>query len=180
MGVAGATRIKMRTVAFFFFSSRRRHTRSLCDWSSDVCSSDLSALAEEVEVLTGERTDTSELVRKAEERAASALDLRSQLDERIENLERRGAQLERALEGERTAYSKAAERVEELHEELGRVVEERDRIRNALKDARFTDRGFGELLVRAIKNEVAALPTSLESTAQAARLMEFMGKVLDR
>src|SRR5260221_545143 len=23
---------------FFFFSSRRRHTRSLCDWSSDVCS----------------------------------------------------------------------------------------------------------------------------------------------
>src|SRR5260221_607276 len=24
-----------------FFSSRRRHTRSLCDWSSDVCSSDL-------------------------------------------------------------------------------------------------------------------------------------------
>src|SRR5215211_8822871 len=25
----------------FFFSSRRRHTRSLCDWSSDMCSSDL-------------------------------------------------------------------------------------------------------------------------------------------
>src|SRR5947207_3753950 len=25
----------------FFFSSSRRHTRSLCDWSSDVCSSDL-------------------------------------------------------------------------------------------------------------------------------------------
>jgi Cft2 family RNA processing exonuclease len=137
-----------------------------------------AALAEEVEVLTGERTDTSELVRKAEERAASALDLRGQLDERIENLEGRSAQLEKALEGERSAYSKAAERVEELHEELGRVVEERDRIRNALQDARFTDRGFGELLVRAIKNEVAALPASLESTAQAARLMEFMGKVL--
>src|SRR5215211_337841 len=26
------------------FSSRRRHTRSLCDWSSDVCSSDLTDL----------------------------------------------------------------------------------------------------------------------------------------
>src|SRR5689334_23946258 len=25
----------------FFFSSRRRHTRWNCDWSSDVCSSDL-------------------------------------------------------------------------------------------------------------------------------------------
>src|SRR5204863_5288764 len=29
----------------FFFSSRRRHTRSLRDWSSDVCSSDLSTPA---------------------------------------------------------------------------------------------------------------------------------------
>src|SRR6266571_2409868 len=26
--------------ADFFFSSRRRHTRLTCDWSSDVCSSD--------------------------------------------------------------------------------------------------------------------------------------------
>src|SRR2546430_9698178 len=29
-------------VYFFFFSSRRRHTRFDCDWSSDVCSSDLA------------------------------------------------------------------------------------------------------------------------------------------
>src|SRR2546430_4583573 len=29
------------SVIFFFFSSRRRHTRFDCDWSSDVCSSDL-------------------------------------------------------------------------------------------------------------------------------------------
>src|SRR5438270_12700359 len=28
-------------LCFFFFSSRRRHTRFDCDWSSDVCSSDL-------------------------------------------------------------------------------------------------------------------------------------------
>src|SRR6266567_9236589 len=28
-------------ICFFFFSSRRRHTRFDCDWSSDVCSSDL-------------------------------------------------------------------------------------------------------------------------------------------
>src|SRR2546430_10156664 len=28
----------------FFFSSRRRHTRFDCDWSSDVCSSDLAGL----------------------------------------------------------------------------------------------------------------------------------------
>src|SRR6266568_8367192 len=31
----------MCIIFFFFFSSRRRHTRWNCDWSSDVCSSDL-------------------------------------------------------------------------------------------------------------------------------------------
>src|SRR5205814_7955001 len=30
-----------QVVSVFFFSSRRRHTRCLSDWSSDVCSSDL-------------------------------------------------------------------------------------------------------------------------------------------
>src|SRR5256886_14851893 len=30
-------------ILYFFFSSRRRHTRFDCDWSSDVCSSDLAA-----------------------------------------------------------------------------------------------------------------------------------------
>src|SRR6201996_7252382 len=33
-----------RSSCFFFFSSRRRHTRFDCDWSSDVCSSDLGVL----------------------------------------------------------------------------------------------------------------------------------------
>src|SRR5207248_2549501 len=32
----------------FFFSSRRRHTRSYGDWSSDVCSSDLVGMLEHV------------------------------------------------------------------------------------------------------------------------------------
>src|SRR5690242_20807329 len=31
-------------ILFFFFSSRRRHTRLTCDWSSDVCSSDLRSV----------------------------------------------------------------------------------------------------------------------------------------
>src|SRR2546430_11205813 len=35
----------------FFFSSRRRHTRFDCDWSSDVCSSDLP---QALQVLTAE------------------------------------------------------------------------------------------------------------------------------
>src|SRR5204862_2635912 len=33
---------KVKVLPVFFFSSRRRHTRSLRDWSSDVCSSDLN------------------------------------------------------------------------------------------------------------------------------------------
>src|SRR5256886_5684277 len=33
--------ISVCSFLFFFFSSRRRHTRFDCDWSSDVCSSDL-------------------------------------------------------------------------------------------------------------------------------------------
>src|SRR5256884_2672863 len=35
---------------FFFFSSRRRHTRCSRDWSSDVCSSDLSKVVNDKEV----------------------------------------------------------------------------------------------------------------------------------
>src|SRR5256885_16974438 len=34
--------MSVATLAYFFFSSRRRHTRLQGDWSSDVCSSDLT------------------------------------------------------------------------------------------------------------------------------------------
>src|SRR5260370_2748717 len=36
----------MTIVIFIFFSSRRRHTRFKCDWSSDVCSSELENKSE--------------------------------------------------------------------------------------------------------------------------------------
>src|SRR2546430_13712595 len=45
----------------FFFSSRRRHTRFDCDWSSDVCSSDLhdaEDLAQETFLRALRRFDT--------------------------------------------------------------------------------------------------------------------------
>src|SRR5436189_608799 len=35
----------MAFIYLFFFSSRRRHTRYIGDWSSDVCSSDLPSRA---------------------------------------------------------------------------------------------------------------------------------------
>src|SRR5882762_9192882 len=40
---------------FFFFSSRRRHTRFKCDWSSDVCSSDLLLLLRIAQTSNGKR-----------------------------------------------------------------------------------------------------------------------------
>src|SRR5256886_7119447 len=45
--ISYAIRIRITSyyVDFFFFSSRRRHTRFDCDWSSDVCSSDLAVFS---------------------------------------------------------------------------------------------------------------------------------------
>src|ERR671917_568705 len=122
--------------------------------SEDAHVRDLEA---ELERLKGENERLSFASRAANERAAA-------LAEEVD-----------VLTGERSG---AAERVDELHEELGRVAAERDRIKNALQSARFTDDGFGELLVRAVKNEVGAMPASLDSAARTAHLLEFMGKVL--
>src|SRR2546430_7202386 len=52
-------------LVFFFFSSRRRHTRFDCDWSSDVCSSDLA--------LPGEPAIEIALIVQADEFEAAAL-----------------------------------------------------------------------------------------------------------
>src|SRR5689334_16558469 len=54
----------------FFFSSRRRHTRWNCDWSSDVCSSDLAdLLLEDLRPTDARHQDVAE-IRKAADRAA--------------------------------------------------------------------------------------------------------------
>src|SRR5690242_21264748 len=50
---------------FFFFSSRRRHTRLTCDWSSDVCSSDLSELAKPMKMTMPAVTKHLKVLQKA-------------------------------------------------------------------------------------------------------------------
>src|SRR5699024_4988154 len=45
----------------FFFSSRRRHTRSKRDWSSDVCSSDLHGGEGETSIMMAIRPDLVDL-----------------------------------------------------------------------------------------------------------------------
>src|SRR2546430_11313903 len=47
---------------FFFFSSRRRHTRFDCDWSSDVCSSDLANIATSLRQEMGKPQSRMELL----------------------------------------------------------------------------------------------------------------------
>jgi Cft2 family RNA processing exonuclease/predicted nucleic acid-binding Zn-ribbon protein len=167
-----------RTRDFETQLERLKRENEQLSFTSRTANERTAALAEEVAVLNGEREGISIRVKQAEERVASAMDLRRQLNERVAELERSESNLERALAGERATYATAAERLEEMHEELGRVIAERDRIQNALENARFTDEGFGELLVRAVKNEVSALPNSLDSASQTAYLLEFMGKVL--
>src|SRR2546430_12754920 len=54
----------------FFFSSRRRHTRFDCDWSSDVCSSDL---LERPPTPTANLREQKEIVRLAKEQHAQAI-----------------------------------------------------------------------------------------------------------
>src|SRR5256885_5688612 len=48
---------------FFFFSSRRRHTRLQGDWSSDVCSSDLTSASRHPGVLNSRRCSTASVSR---------------------------------------------------------------------------------------------------------------------
>src|SRR5436190_3346002 len=52
------------TDSFFLFPSRRRHTRSLCDWSSDVCSSDLAVAVLQLVVSTPRRQRNGRFLRK--------------------------------------------------------------------------------------------------------------------
>src|SRR2546430_9719203 len=66
----------------FFFSSRRRHTRFDCDWSSDVCSSDLptvlAAMARTLDAAAGGRLElglASDRVEGTEEYAPALPDL---------------------------------------------------------------------------------------------------------
>src|SRR6266704_4647158 len=54
---------------YFFFSSRRRHTRSKRDWSSDVCSSDLTLRR----LLAGHREEVAHDARAALGRRADLL-----------------------------------------------------------------------------------------------------------
>src|SRR5256885_5625042 len=83
--------------SFFFFSSRRRHTRLQGDWSSDVCSSDLANLQALAEIdrlrreLSNAGSDTAVERLRGEIRAAhdaAGVDWRSVAQHNSEERER--------------------------------------------------------------------------------------------
>src|SRR2546430_7144889 len=107
-----------RTSTFFFFSSRRRHTRFDCDWSSDVCSSDLDrprnvlpqrvderravGLGQHERVLAGQRAGVVEILARRHALVAEPRERRGELASvtrqlRFEIPIRRGAKREALL-----------------------------------------------------------------------------------
>src|SRR3989475_6829023 len=73
---------------FFFFSSRRRHTRFDCDWSSDVCSSDLAPSRAAIRRALGGRSMSHQTVPPAAPaRASNAYESRVE----VRPIERRAA-----------------------------------------------------------------------------------------
>src|SRR5690242_7562026 len=83
---------------FFFFSSRRRHTRLTCDWSSDVCSSDLGNGVELVKLNVPHTPEHVEWLCErmhAGDKVACAADMLSLASERSlrKRLARQGAEL---------------------------------------------------------------------------------------
>src|SRR5690606_40837170 len=85
------TLIEVLVLEYFFFSSRRRHTRFSRDWSSDVCSSDLHTAHGGIRgwferigtVLSGEprdREELLELLRDAQKRNLFDADAQAMLE----------------------------------------------------------------------------------------------------
>src|SRR5207237_7870358 len=69
----------------FFFSSRRRHTRFKCDWSSDVCSSDLEpAHPSAVGILRTDEPVRAPLLEAVRDPAGHAADGKGRREERSE------------------------------------------------------------------------------------------------
>src|SRR2546430_1889949 len=63
----------LRPVLTVFISSRRRHTRLDCDWSSDVCSSDLAYVHDDIYFSNYDPTETRLALAETSVRAAARL-----------------------------------------------------------------------------------------------------------
>src|SRR5437016_13607258 len=110
-------------IIFFFFSSRRRHTRLVSDWSSDVCSSDLF-----LNQLTP--ADVSYNV-------AGAVEIEGQLD--ADALERSLQEIVRRHESLRTLFERSEERRVGKGGDLGggRIIKKKEQKRERERQMRW-------------------------------------------
>src|SRR5699024_11403569 len=67
----------------FFFSSRRRHTRSKRDWSSDVCSSDLTHMQNTTTTFEMMATKNNQLIHEINRTLAEVNQTFSQRDQQL-------------------------------------------------------------------------------------------------
>src|SRR5690606_13305066 len=118
----------------FFFSSRRRHTRFSRDWSSDVCSSDLTTTLseEEVERMVKDAQAHAEEDRKARELAEAKnqldgvrLQAQRALDEAESATDEQKQPLQEAIQNAQTALDGDTdkERLESLARELSEKLQ---------------------------------------------------------
>src|SRR5699024_9792648 len=135
---------------YFFFSSRRRHTRSKRDWSSDVCSSDLSTRISTIRT----RSTTSISRRTPSRRAWSATGpiawVRTRPRKSHARLWRRHASAARS--GTKTTRSGTADRMTRQEEVGLKTVEDRE--------VRFIRLWFTDVLGQL--KSVAIVPAELE------------------
>src|SRR5256886_5594467 len=81
---------------FFFFSSRRRHTRFDCDWSSDVCSSDLWGIENGLHYVLDVSGDEDRRLKSRTPNCLWALSLLSRLSVALWKRSRKSRQIGRA------------------------------------------------------------------------------------
>src|SRR5690606_1485537 len=139
---------------FFFFSSRRRHTRFSRDWSSDVCSSDLE---EELNL------KDNNVVRLKLELEKNIRDI--ELDDRIKDLQVQNFE----------ALLSDAQRLLEIG---GSTQEEVEKARQNLAIARLEKHKLeNELEYRKASIESDVLNEKIQSSIQEKRLVEIQKKI---
>src|SRR5438309_3334064 len=119
---------------YFFFSSRRRHTRWNCDWSSDVCSSDLvTHPADDGCVETDLRIHAEEL-EEQEERAFAGAHFEWNEEERVADNGLEAADRERAQVVD-TESEARHDQYQLDHENAAAQILERDRLDETARTA---------------------------------------------
>src|SRR3989454_6955577 len=176
------SRLRPRSPVFFFFSSRRRHTRLQGDWSSDVCSSDLAAappLQPGDVLLAREPTDFARVLTQGADTARDAAALVAALRKTAEDVNR----------------SKLVDDVSATVGKINRVVDQVEHGRGwahallyeepvALKRLNETVTTTQELLDRVAEGQgpagVLLSPTGTDAARRFVGAMDRLGRLVDR